>query len=123
MTTRFTRGDLVRSSESVQGLDAGRTYRVVEVSEEQTPFGNFVGYVLTESESAKYGERGWFVRNGHLLLQQVELGDVCVECDCGECEYTGTDCCDLRPWCETSSDGNVVVCKREFGCSVERSRR
>lgn len=122
MTTKFTKDDLVRSSDGAQGLDPERTYRVVRVKEFSSPFGNFVDYVLTESESAKYGEREWLVRNGHLVLQGVERGDVCFDCDCGECEYTNTDCCYLRPWCETDTDGDVVVCNIEFGCCAERSK-
>ena len=122
MTTKFTKGDLVRSRDGVQGLDPERTYRVKDVMEEQTPFGNFVSYLLTESESAKYGQQEWFIRNGHLVLEQVKRGDVCFDCDCGECEYTNTDCCELRPWCETDTDGEVVVCNIEFGCCAERSK-
>jgi len=47
-----------------------------------------------------------------------EAEDLCWDCDCGGCTWASTDCCELRPFCETGSDGNVVVCSLGKGCSA-----
>jgi hypothetical protein len=65
MTTAFNRMDRVIATASVQGMQAGASYTVAEVHEQQTPFGNFVTYEITD------GTERLFVRNAHLLLDRA----------------------------------------------------
>lgn len=65
--TAFQVNDIIRASYTAQRLSAGKEYRVVEISENPTPFGNFVSYLL---EPIDGGERIW-IGNAHLLLSKV----------------------------------------------------
>lgn len=67
--TRFQKNQLVRASKQAQGLITGETYRVLDVNESQTAFGNFVTYVLFGPRFDDAAQLGTFaVVNGHLLL-------------------------------------------------------
>jgi len=59
-------------------------------------------------------------RIGEVVIQEdpPEIEDLCWDCECGGCTWVATDCCEIRPFCETGSDGNVVVCSRGVGCSA-----
>jgi hypothetical protein len=52
---------------------------------------------------------------------EPEQGDYCTACECGECEYVITECCGLRPDCETRTqvtlDGDqFTFCAEGNGC-------
>jgi len=63
--TQFVKGDLVRGLKDVQGLVINWQYKVVEVNENPTPFGNFVVY---EIEST-YDGRRLEIANGQFVLE------------------------------------------------------
>ena len=65
----FIKGTIVQALSTEQGLKAGSTYEVVSASYNRNGFGNYVTYAL--SRVAEY-EPVRVVRNGHLILAEVE---------------------------------------------------
>lgn len=63
----YSVGDRVRSLSSHQGMVEGQEYEVRGRSENRTPFGVFVTYVLAPVEGGQLVS----VRNGHLLLESA----------------------------------------------------
>lgn len=61
-------------------------------------------------------------RIGEIILEEdpPEAGDLSWSCECGGCEWTNTDCCELRPTCQTGSDGDIVACRVGKGCDEDR---
>lgn len=67
--TRFSVGQRVVASASVQGLSANNSYTVVGVEVQSLPFGDFVTYLLQNSDGPVIP-----VVNGHLLLDEAPGG-------------------------------------------------
>lgn len=66
MNTRFQQGQRVVALSSVQGMQEGEEYDVMQVQERRLFCGNFVTYVLMDERG-----RVCVVGNGHLLLGEV----------------------------------------------------
>ncbi len=65
--TAFETGQRVRAKVSAQGMHEDETYTVVDVERNDTPFGTFVTYMLTDEVGNRLA-----VTNGHLLLEAVQ---------------------------------------------------
>lgn len=55
------------------------------------------------------------------MSESKGIGDISTACDCGDCEYVGTECCGPRPDCETRTLGTLdgdyfTFCGEGFGC-------
>lgn len=68
MNTTFQIGQAVKATTTAQGMVAGAIYKVTNVIADQTPWGNFVTYILVGAGS---NDGLLQVRNGHLLLSEV----------------------------------------------------
>lgn len=57
-------------------------------------------------------------RIGWIIVEEdlPQPGDLCWSCECGGCSWTNTDCCEIRPFCQTGSDGDIVACQPGKGC-------
>lgn len=63
-------GDLVTANVTAQGLTAGTTYKVIHVIANETPFGTFVEYMLTDTKQ-EAGIGVWRIGNGHMILSKA----------------------------------------------------
>lgn len=73
--TTFQKNDKVVARTSTQGLRQGETYRIENVIQNPTPFGNFVSYVVASLRPEEPGFE-WTVVNGHLILDKaIESGE------------------------------------------------
>lgn len=67
--TQFKKGDLLVSRSRSQYLVFGRTYLVVDLEIDRTPFGGYTRYLVRESRDEDAVP--FWVTNGHLLLERI----------------------------------------------------
>jgi hypothetical protein len=70
VATYFAVGDRVQAGEAVQKLVPGVIYRVADIDERVTPFGNFVTYFVVPEDPNTDGP-AIAIANAHLLLKKV----------------------------------------------------
>lgn len=59
------------------------------------------------------------------MIDTLTAGAPSTACDCGDCEYVRTECCTVRPQCETITDtaygdDSLTLCALGSGCDRER---
>jgi len=70
--TAFCSGEIVLAKIATQGLRAGEFYRVVDMAEHPTPFGNFCEYTVASLRPTEPGFE-WRIVNAHLLLERAKV--------------------------------------------------
>lgn len=64
--TAFSKGDKVKAQQTVQGMQQGNFYVIIDVHKMHTPFGDFVTYEIAD-QSGKH----LAINNGHLVLTRA----------------------------------------------------